>query len=331
MTKVSNKNPLISVIVPVYNTEKYLSECIDSIINQTYKNLEIILIDDGSPDDCGSICDNYAKKDKRIKVYHNKNNGVSYTRNFGISKATGDYIGFIDSDDFISEKMYEILLKNIIDNNADVSICDISRKVGNIQTDKLEKIILYNQDQYLKKFFRINSQTCEYYPVNKLYKKDVIVDDMFPRKYKEGEDAFAILKVIFKSKTIVYTPINLYYYRKNENSVTSRFSETDLELIDLWDDIIKYTKQVNSEYLDYAVLNRKRLNFTLLTRMTLSIKPKLLKEDVRVKKMLLELKKDEKVLLSSSITLSRKIIIYLFCRSFYFSSNIIYLVNKIRR
>ena len=116
------KNNLISIIVPIYNVEKYLKKCIDSIINQTYKNLEIILVDDGSPDNCGKICDEYAKKDNRIKVIHKENGGVSSARNVGVENATGEYIGFVDSDDYIEKDMYEVLINNLKKENADISI-----------------------------------------------------------------------------------------------------------------------------------------------------------------------------------------------------------------
>ncbi|MEO6347158.1 MAG: glycosyltransferase, partial [Aquaticitalea sp.] len=105
-------NPTISVIVPVYDVERFLHKCIDSIINQTYKHLEIILVDDGSPDNCGLICDAYVKKDPRIKVIHKKNKGLSAARNSGLEIATGDYIGFVDSDDWVHEKMFEALITN---------------------------------------------------------------------------------------------------------------------------------------------------------------------------------------------------------------------------
>lgn len=103
-------NPLISVIVPIYNVEKYLARCVDSIVNQTYKDFELILVDDGSPDNSGKICDEYAKKDSRIKVVHKKNGGLSDARNAGMAVATGEYISFIDSDDYVSDDFFECLL-----------------------------------------------------------------------------------------------------------------------------------------------------------------------------------------------------------------------------
>ena len=114
----------ISVIVPVYKVEEYLCRCVDSIINQTYKNLEIILVDDGSPDSCGRICDEYAEKDSRIKVIHKENGGLSSARNAGLDIATGDYIGFVDSDDFIDAEMYSMLYEMI--KNADVEISGVN-------------------------------------------------------------------------------------------------------------------------------------------------------------------------------------------------------------
>ena len=114
---------LISVIVPIYNVEKYLDRCVDSIINQTYKNLEIILVDDGSPDNCLAICDSWAEKDRRIKVIHKENGGVSSARNSALDIASGDYIGFVDSDDWIEPDMYEILIKNAKKYDADISRC----------------------------------------------------------------------------------------------------------------------------------------------------------------------------------------------------------------
>ena len=113
---------LISVVVPVYNVEKYIDKCINSIINQTYKNLEIILVDDGSPDNCGNICDEYAKKDNRIIVIHKENGGLSDARNTGIEVSKGKYITFIDSDDYISDNYVSFLYNLIIEYKADISI-----------------------------------------------------------------------------------------------------------------------------------------------------------------------------------------------------------------
>jgi glycosyltransferase involved in cell wall biosynthesis len=115
----------ISIIVPVYDVEKYLKKCVDSILNQTFKDFELILVDDGSPDNSGAICDQYAEKDSRVRVIHKENGGLSDARNAGIEVARGKYLGFVDSDDFVNEDMYKQLYTSIIENNADLSICGI--------------------------------------------------------------------------------------------------------------------------------------------------------------------------------------------------------------
>lgn len=328
---MKNKEPLISIIVPVYNTEKYIGKCLDSILKQTYKNIEIIIINDGSTDNSENICKQCASKDSRIKVFNLKQGGVSNARNTGISKSNGEYIGFVDSDDYISENMYKLLVESIISTKSDISVCNVTRKSSDL--DKLENkgIIEYTQEEYLRKYFKINSQTCEYYPVNKLYKREIVDNDMFPKKYREGEDTFGVLKTVFKSKKICYIPEKLYFYRMNENSVTAKYSETDLELIDVWDDIVKYTEKTNEKYLEYAILNRKRINFTLLMRMSLNISNSELKNDTTAKKLLSDLKKDERYLLKSQIRKDRKILIYMFCRNYFLTSAILKGVKKIKR
>ena len=115
--------PLISVIIPVYKVELYLRECIDSVLAQTYQNLEVILVDDGSPDQCGSICEQYAEKDNRVCVIHKENGGLSDARNAGIDVAKGEYIGFVDSDDWVAPDMYECLYKASVEYNAEFVVC----------------------------------------------------------------------------------------------------------------------------------------------------------------------------------------------------------------
>lgn len=138
---------LISVIVPIYNVEKYLTKCIESIINQTYENLEIILVDDGSPDNCPIICDEYAKRDSRVKVIHKKNGGLSDARNAGLDIATGEYIMFIDSDDFVEIDMMESMMNNMIDNNVDLVVCNIKYIY-----DNSEKVKYNQKDKVLDKY-----------------------------------------------------------------------------------------------------------------------------------------------------------------------------------
>ena len=132
-----NESPLISVIVPVYNVEEYLTQCIESIINQTYTNLEIILVDDGSTDQSGKICDEYAIKDDRIQVIHKENRGVGSARNVGLDTSKGEYVSFVDSDDYVDKNYIKILLKQMLEHNVQVSICNLAI------TDKKNTTIRY--------------------------------------------------------------------------------------------------------------------------------------------------------------------------------------------
>ena len=316
---------IISVIVPVYNVEKYLNKCVDSIVNQTYKNLEIILVDDGSPDNCPKICDEYAKKDNRIKVIHKENGGLSDARNKGIEVATGKYIGFVDSDDWIDLNMYEELYKVIKEFNASVAVCNIL-KVKNedqkINNNKKNNTKVYSQEDYLKKYFKINCQGCEYYACNKLFKSSILETNQFPVKLT-SEDVFGTYKALLKSNNIVETNQVNYYYRFNENGITGKFSKKDYDLFKIWDFVVEYTNKNAPEYSEYALLNRKRINFTILYRIAKHYKIKELKKMDIVEKLLSELKRDQKFLLSSPIVLSRKIIIFLFCKNYYITSMLI--------
>lgn len=217
-------NPLISIIIPVYNTEKYIDRCIASILNNTYKNLEIILVDDGSTDNSGKICDNYAKKYKNIKAFHQENQGQGKARNYALDHIHGEFVSFIDSDDFVHELFYETLLQAINVHNADIAVCNFTRDLTendflsllpNIDTfDKIDKksffLDLYN-----------DGWTINIAPWNKLYKKAVLQDMRFP----EGvpyEDAFLIYKICYNADKIVYSDLPLYYWYVNENSTTGK-------------------------------------------------------------------------------------------------------------
>lgn len=214
------KDNLISVIVPIYNTEKYLCKCVDSIINQTYTNLEIILVNDGSSDNCGKICDEYAKKDNRIKVIHKLNGGLSDARNVGIKKAKGKYISFVDSDDYINKNMIDVLFNLQLSNKSDISI--ISYKVvydNNIVDENFKKIsepIILNKYQALLYLFYDNK--IGNYAWNKLYKKELFNNMEFP-KGKKMEDLGTTYKLFELCEKIVYSDTELYYYLQRNNSI----------------------------------------------------------------------------------------------------------------
>ena len=141
---------MISVIVPVYKVEPYLNQCVESILCQTYSDLEILLVDDGSPDRCGQICDEYAKQDCRVKVFHTRNEGLSAARNLGLQNAKGEYIGFVDSDDWIEPEMYEVLLKRLEETESNVCICGFYQEPGTYEKDFQPDEAVYQDVDALK-------------------------------------------------------------------------------------------------------------------------------------------------------------------------------------
>lgn len=211
--------PKISVIVPIYKNEKFLKKCIESIINQTYSNLEILLIDDGSPDNCGNICDEYAEKDSRIKVIHKENGGVSSARNIGLDIATGEYIAFVDSNDYIDSTMYENLISIALDNNADIidSGYRFYRPWKNtnkiLEGPNTKRISVYNNIQALHQFYFGPQRFSEIsvMPVTKLYKRTLLKNIRFFEGYR-FEDTEFIPRVLYKANTIVKYEQPFYTY-----------------------------------------------------------------------------------------------------------------------
>ena len=223
-------NPLISVVIPVYNAEKYLDECIQSVVNQTYKKLEIILVNDGSTDRSAQMCDEWACKDNRIKVVHKKNGGASTARNAGLKTVTGDYVGFVDSDDFIAEHMYETLLRGIQNNEERIATCYTVRTSGKEEVCQLKKTTpaRYGEQEALSAFFstqEITSSVCD-----KLFDSKLFREIRFP----EGEtnEEYPILIPLFMSSHGVYhTGETMYYYRKTEGSITDSTWKTDASIV----------------------------------------------------------------------------------------------------
>lgn len=232
---------LISIIIPIYNVEKYLDKCIKSIEKQTYQNIEIILVDDGSPDNCGEMCDKYAQADKRIKVIHKKNGGLSDARNEGVKISTGKYITFIDSDDYVEEQYIELLYKAIIQNNTEISQCGINEvneeeklinEIGE-KEDKVKSTLKMLEELYYGKW----ENTVVW---NKMYKRSLFNDIKFPIN-KIHEDEFTTYKILYKIKKVSIIKERLYNYRKNSESITG--------------------KKFNSRRLDFLIAIEERLEF----------------------------------------------------------------------
>jgi glycosyltransferase involved in cell wall biosynthesis len=213
---------LVSIIVPVYNVERYLSCCIDSILNQTYRCFELVLIDDGSRDSSGDICDDYAKKDERIRVIHQVNKGLAAVRNLGISEARGDYIQFIDSDDWVSPELVENSLSYMKKYDADIVCFRVVSVFSNSlrRTKKVdyEKKVLSNKEALSVIFYPqyVDVVTC-----NKFFKKSVLDDITYPNG-KLYEDMYTTYKIIAKAQRILCISDEYYYYRKNTNSIGFR-------------------------------------------------------------------------------------------------------------
>lgn len=215
---------LVSVIIPVYNVEKYLPKCLDTVINQTYKNLEIILVDDGSPDNSGKICDEYAGKDSRIKVIHKENGGVSSARNVGINTTKGNWIAFIDSDDWIEENYVEELLKNT-SKDIDIVQCGYNRVVENkkeqINCDGNDKI--KNQEEFLT--CCLNPQTAYGLCNMKIIRSDIVKDVRFNEKIVVCEDALFNIEISKNMNNFKIIKKPLYNYRINQNSVVKKYDK----------------------------------------------------------------------------------------------------------
>lgn len=210
-------NEKISIIIPVYNVELYIRKCIKSILNQTYTNIEVILIDDGSPDNCGKICDAFAREDNRIKVIHQKNAGVCAARNAGLKIATGDYIGFVDPDDWVAPDMYEYLLNNLKKYDSDISCCRYYRVIPKerIYSFTDGNTYVYNRKEAIEEL--VNYFTIRAVFWNKLFKKEMFENIEFPvGMIYEG--TYLVHKVFEKADKIVFLPDPKYYYYKYEQS-----------------------------------------------------------------------------------------------------------------
>ena len=258
---MDNSN-LISVIVPVYNVEQYLSYCIESIVNQTYKNLEIILIDDGSPDNCPKICDEWALKDNRIKVYHLENGGAGKARNIGLSYATGKYISFIDSDDYVSIDFYKTLM-SLINDNCDIVECDytiVHDEECNFSSSEIKnEYKIFTNEEAME--LHIKDKIFKQVIWNKLYKYDIIKNIKFP----EGnlvDDEFWTYQAIGSAKRLTHINKTLYAYRQqNESVMHSKYSLKWLSAVEAK---LKRIEYVRIYYPNLYDISCKDLWFTCL-------------------------------------------------------------------
>lgn len=220
---------MISIIVPVYKVEPYLRQCVDSILNQTYRDIEVLLIDDGSPDRCGEICDEYAKKDQRIRVFHTENKGLSAARNLGLREAKGEYIGFVDSDDWIEPDMYEVLLKRMQETGADISVCGMWYEFVNRSIESNCNECMYGSDK--ESMYALICGDIKTQVMNKLWTLHSALQLQFP----EGqvyEDISSVYKVILRVDKIATVHQSLYRYRQRKGSIARVYPMKNL--MDYW-------------------------------------------------------------------------------------------------
>ena len=246
----------ISVIIPVYKVEQYLDKCVQSIVDQTYSNLEIVLVDDGSPDNCPAMCDAWAKRDKRIHVIHKENGGGAQARNVGLDRCTGDYIGFVDSDDFILPDMYSELMRAMTEYSCDIVECGYSvTSDGSVQpeTEKGEEPIVLNTVEALK--LHIRDIKCRQIVWNKLYKRQVIGQERFIEG-KQIDDEFFTYKILGNAQRIAVLSSKMYCYRQQGSSVMhQRYSLNRLVAVEAKERRLEYIKEKCPELESEAKLS----------------------------------------------------------------------------
>lgn len=224
-------NDLISIIIPIYNVEKYLRECLDSVLAQTYTNLEILLVDDGSTDGSGTICDEYAGKDSRIRVIHQENQGVSAARNLALDLAKGNFISFVDGDDLVAERFLETLYCGIQNTGAEIAACNFHRfQTGEPIEPTLGEYKLLTQKEALLEMTKLGYNSRGEFitsPCNKLYAKGVFDAVRYPVG-KRYEDEYVIHKLLLKIESFCECTDVLYFYRQHPGSFMNRNREKDL-------------------------------------------------------------------------------------------------------
>lgn len=315
----------ISIIVPIYNTKKYIDRVVNRLINQTYHNLEIILVDDGSTDGSSMLCDKYKKKDNRIKVIHQKNSGVSVARNVGLKHATGEYIGFVDSDDYISLNMYETLYNNLINTNSDISVCNyLTFKDKLPEFDNESNIKIFDRIDALKDI--ISDGVITNFLWNKLFKKEVFKNISFPLG-KIYEDLYVMHRLIDNTDKICFDSKRMYgYYQRSDSYVNSYSLDKNNNYLEFCDDCYEYL----SKYDELKEARESYRCFYIYTAFLQASKSRCLDviNDKIMIQQLLFFRNNFK--LSKCMPIKRKVLYYILYFNKYLFYNIAIISNNVR-
>lgn len=260
-------NQKVSIVIPVYNVEKYIERCLKSILNQTLDSIEVIVIDDGSTDNSGKICDEFSSKYKNIKTFHKKNEGVSSARNLGITLAKGEYIGFVDPDDFIHINMYKVLYENAKKVNSDITICSVNEIRGNniFTEDNTGKFMMYSKSEAINGYFNDIYPFNHNYLCNKLFKKELFDNVRMNEKIAYQEDSEIMIKLLNASDSIAYIGKPLYNYDLREGSLSSgKISKGKITAERAFYSIYEYTGYNICEYKSKALLKYIGLVFNIV-------------------------------------------------------------------
>ena len=308
----------ISVIVPIYKIEDCLPKCVDSIIAQTYKDLEIILVDDGSPDNCGAICDEYAKKDSRIKVIHKPNGGLSDARNHGIEAATGRYLGFVDGDDYLEPQMYERLHNALVENDAEMSICSF-RYVGGYEERNgrlsIKDEVVTGKEILLERRMANNAWWCVV-AWNKLYKKELFRELRYPVG-KVHEDEWIIHRLLWDVKRVACITYVGYDYIQRETSISHSHNLKTLNAIEAYIDRYDFYKS-NRVPVKVRYINLIR-SYSVLYGMYKYTDFRSEPLSSRLRACAKELRKRNRALLKESLSFSQRAFLIMNCISPYYT------------
>lgn len=322
-------NPKISVIIPVYNVEKYLHRCVDSVLNQTYKNIEVVLVDDGSPDNCPKICDDLACVDNRVKVIHKKNGGLSSARNAALdSPLSGDYVTFVDSDDWLELDTIEYCLDLIRNFDADVVQFEFyetdSEKKSAV--NKKERIETFDGKEILQQLMIMSCWGVW----GALYKTEVLENVRF-REGKINEDIDYKYKILRNAQRMVYSNQKKYYYYQSGNTISmGGLKRKDFDLYDAAEELYKLTQNEDFGTIRFlGEVKRRRSAFSLLCKIAYFgvADPTLNKKEI-VRKLTKEHRNNVAILLKGNLSLNRKVLAILFAINYHFTELIVRLLKR---